>query len=128
MVRPTSSGRKAAAVLKMVSPSGTPRVGMRQWRQAQRKAEILAGEAGLLQLRTERRGQGGLTVDAFDAELAAVAVFGNFSERSERQVRVGLEGGQGDDALVAALDVQGGLAVEQDDVGAGHALQLLRPR
>src|SRR6266545_3621538 len=67
-VRPTSRGRSAAAVLKIVSPSGTPSLWMR------------------------------------------------------------FESWERDDAFVAALDVQGGLAVYQDDVGTCYALHLFGPR
>src|SRR4051794_22429594 len=67
--RPTSNGRSATAVLKMVSPSGTPGPRVSQSSHAQGEAKVLAREAGLLQHRPMRRAQRRLAVNAFDGQL-----------------------------------------------------------
>src|SRR5438067_1335112 len=89
MGRSIKRGRKAAAVLKIVSPSGTPRLRMREWRHAHRQPKVLAAKASLLELCTQRRIERGLAVDALDAQLASRAVLGQRAQG--RQGSLGMQ-------------------------------------
>src|SRR6266568_8120504 len=85
--RPTRSGRKAAAVWKIVSPSGTPHVPLRSTRQARRlrmaqggqaqsEPEVFAFEANLLEQGPNRRIQDRFAVNPLDGQLASWRVLG----------------------------------------------------